>query len=222
MAERVAPGLLLIGCCTAFGILVFALLSYAVVHGATTQFDAVARSEIHSLASPALTAVMRFVTGLGSRRFLLPLWAVLAVLFYWRGWTSAVVFLGLSAAGAMALDAALKQLFYRPRPDPFFGIPRPQSYSFPSGHALASFCFYAAMAVLLSRRLRNPAARATIWIAAIGLIVSIGFSRVYLGLHYASDVIAGYAVALVWVAGVAFCDWVMQARRSHAGQRAAR
>ena len=99
-------------------------------------------------------------------------------------------------AGAEALDGILKIQFHRQRPEPFFGLLAPPSYSFPSGHALLSCCLYGALATVAGTRRRLTRCAAAV------LILAIGASRVYLGVHYPSDVIAGYLVAIVWMAGV--------------------
>ena len=108
---------------------------------------------------------------------------------------------GAMMAGAVVLENALKYAVHRTRPEPFFGTP-PESYSFPSGHALFSACFYGALAWMLAARTRNAGACAAIWTAALALIAAIGLSRVYLGVHYPTDVIGGYLVAAFWLAGL--------------------
>lgn len=108
----------------------------------------------------------------------------------WRdaGWLVAVFL------SAELLLQALKYSFHRHRPEPFFGIAAPESYSFPSGHALMSTVFYVLLASLLTR---NPVIRG----AAIGVAILIGISRIYLGVHYPTDVLAGYAAAVFWLSG---------------------
>jgi len=86
----------------------------------------------------------------------------------------------------------LKALVHRPRPQPFFGYPQPNTYSFPSGHALISLCFYLALAEIEGRK------RA--WrLAAVLFAVAIGLTRIYLGVHYPTDVAAGFATAIAWL-----------------------
>jgi undecaprenyl-diphosphatase len=108
-------------------------------------------------------------------------------------------------AGALAMDVVLKHVFHRARPVAYF-VPQPRTYSFPSGHALGSFCFYLVLAGLLTARLRDLTARVLIWMVAALLVAAIGFSRVYLGVHWPTDVIAGYAAAAFWVAGLVTVD----------------
>jgi undecaprenyl-diphosphatase len=105
------------------------------------------------------------------------------------------------------LDVGLKELFARARPQAFFDDYRiPKSFSFPSGHALFAVCFFGGLAVLLSHRLRGRLARILVWAIALVLIFLIGVSRVYLGVHYPTDVLGGFAVGTVWVASVALGD----------------
>ena len=103
---------------------------------------------------------------------------------------------------AIVCNIGLKDLIQHARPEPFFGK-EPSSYSFPSGHALYSLCFYGMIAGVLAAHALEPAARIGIWGAAALLIAGIGLSRVYLGVHYPSDVIAGYLSA-AFVIGAVF------------------
>jgi undecaprenyl-diphosphatase len=101
--------------------------------------------------------------------------------------------------GAEVIEAALKAHFHRQRPEAFFGAPSPESYSFPSGHALLSVCLYSLLATMISARLEGRA-RWLVRCGAAALIVAIGLSRVYLGVHYPSDVIGGYLAGVAWIA----------------------
>ena len=93
----------------------------------------------------------------------------------------------------------MKLGFHRARPAPFFGIPAPNSYSYPSGHALFAVCFFGTLAWILAARRASRLARGALWGGAIVIAWLIGYSRIYLGVHYPTDVIAGYASALVWL-----------------------
>jgi len=113
----------------------------------------------------------------------------------------------------MLLDLSLKHAFHRTRPTAFFGA-LPHSYSFPSGHALFSFCFYGVLAGLSAGRTRSQPARILIWTLAAVLVTAIGLSRIYLGVHYPSDVIAGYLAATLWVTALISLDRMRIRRRS--------
>lgn len=143
---------------------------------------------------------MRGCTLLGSALFLVPLGAFLAWRLTRMGRRPAAILLVVAALGGEALDEALKLLFARPRPAAFFGLAQPETYSFPSGHSMASCCFYGALAMIAAARARSRARRWAIWAGAAALIVCIGFSRIYLGVHYPSDVLGGYLAAVAWLA----------------------
>jgi undecaprenyl-diphosphatase len=107
----------------------------------------------------------------------------------------------IGMAGAELLMPILKVEFHRQRPEPFFGEVAPNSYSFPSGHALLSFCCYGLLAMVAGSHLRGRRRR-LVRIGAVVLILAIGISRVYLGVHHATDVIAGYLVGTIWLAAL--------------------
>lgn len=100
---------------------------------------------------------------------------------------------------AVALNVLLKQLVQRPRPDGFRLIAE-TGYSFPSGHSMVAMAFYGLLAWMVWHYERDRFVR---WLCVIGfglVIALIGISRIYLGVHYASDVIAGFCVSLIWLA----------------------
>jgi undecaprenyl-diphosphatase len=108
--------------------------------------------------------------------------------------------------GALLLSASLKMALPRARPDPFFGVPLPHSGSFPSGHALIAMSFFGGLAAVTARRTPRRVLKIAIWSAALAAILLVGLSRIYLGVHYPSDVLAGYGVGLLWVGVVAATD----------------
>ena len=182
-------------------LILFSWLADEVLRKHTDRFDDSVRSVIHDFASPGLTALMRFVTNLGDWQVIMTATlCLLAYLWYRRDNTHILVAL-VAMMGAGILDASLKLAFHRTRPDPFF-IPKPSTYSFPSGHALISLCFYGLLAGTLTHDMRSKWQRVLVWSVAVVLIGIIGFSRVYLGVHWPSDVIAGYAAALIWMGAV--------------------
>ena len=183
-------------------LLLFSWLAEEVLEAGTIRFDDSVRAAVHQHASPALTVFMRGITLLGSMEVLLP--AVLIVLTFLlvRRKRYEAIVLAVTMAGGLILNMVLKLSFHRARPDPFFNLTVPASYAFPSGHALLALCFYAVMARILSDSWTSHGLRWMVWSAAVCLIGLIGFSRVYLGVHYPSDVLAGYAAAIVWISAV--------------------
>lgn len=176
----------------------FAWLAVAVMRNAATGFDLAVRGAVHSRATPALTSAMETVTLLGSSLYLLA-WGIIAVLsLAMRGRRRAAALLVICGLGGEAWDEALKLVFRRPRPVPFYGQ-APWTYSFPSGHTVASCCFYCALAAILAAGLTSVALRVSVWIAAVAITLAVGFSRIYLGVHYPTDVVGGYLAAIFWL-----------------------
>ena len=189
----------------AAALFVFGWLAEEMLEGDIQQFDTFVRTAVHQLATPGLTRLMQVFSFFGSAAAVtaMCLAAICVSLYYRRTQTAAM--LAVMMLGVAALDVALKLAFHRPRPVAFFGA-TPSTYSFPSGHALGSFCFYGMLAAILAARARGRDAKFGIWMAAALLVGLIGFSRIYLGVHYPSDVIAGYCAAVVWVGAVSFLE----------------
>ena len=218
--DRLGPRLGL-GLLAALIVLVlFGVLAEEVREGGAQPVDDAIRAAVHGVASPTATAVLHTVTQLGSPLFLIPMTMIASLIFLHLRRIRGAILLTATMAGVSLLNWILKLFFQRERPVPFFGLSVPSSYSFPSGHSLASFCFYGALAALVTARLRSPVLRAVVWASAVVIIVAVGFSRLYLGVHYATDVIAGYATGFVWVLTVASADRVFR-RADERGSKAA-
>ena len=184
----------------------FAWLSFEVQNGDIGHFDNAVRELIHQISQPRLTQALRAISAVGSP-FASTLLAVIAIVtFMVLSRRHDAVVLALTIAGANIVDHVLKVSFHRPRPTPFFDLPEPESFSFPSGHALVAFCFCAMAARLLSAPIQRLAIRSAIWITATLITLVIGFSRIYLGVHYPSDVAGGYAAGAAFTAFVILAD----------------
>ena len=206
---------LLLGLTAAIGSLVFfGWLAEEVLEGETRHFDDVTRAAVHTLATPALTTAMRGISFLGSALFLTAITIVVIIIFALRKWGREAKLLAITMIGASTLNTTLKLAFARPRPIPFFDLTPPETYSFPSGHSLASCCFFAGLAAILSGRVKSRRMRIIIWIAASIMFLLIGLSRIYLGVHYTTDVIAGFAAALIWILVVRFVELQLARRRA--------
>jgi undecaprenyl-diphosphatase len=177
-------------------------LAAKVTRGETTSFDANVRHSIHSISSPGVTQLLSAITFLGSQAVVIVASGCFAILMLWNRRRDRAMLVVATIAGAEVLLSILKNHFHRQRPDPFFDERLPPSYSFPSGHALLSFCCYGLLAALGGASLRGRI-RWLIRICAAALILAIGLSRIYLGVHYPTDVIAGYLAAMAWTAVVA-------------------
>ncbi len=205
---------LLIGLILALGALMFfGWLASEIFEGETKVFDETIRQAINQTATPALTSLMVFISFIGSAIFLVPLGVVVIIIFLRLKWRRAAVLFVITMAGEIILNLTLKAFYGRTRPDPFFDYPLPSSYSFPSGHALGTFCFYGILAWLVTARLESRTTKIIIRILAAILIFLMGFSRIYLGVHYPSDVVGGYLAALVWTVTVALGDFFFNRKK---------
>jgi membrane-associated phospholipid phosphatase len=209
---------LIVGFAAAVAALIFfAWLTDEVLEGDSQHFDEVTRLAVHEFASPAITQAMRGISFLGSSLSLTLLTAGVIVWFLLRKWKREAKLFAVTMLGASLLNTILKLVFKRPRPVPYFNLLMPETYSFPSGHSLASCCFFGALAALLSVRIKSKRKRAVLWVFAVVMFLLIGLSRIYLGVHYTTDVIAGFSAALIWIMVVRLVE-LQLARRKRKSQ----
>ncbi|MEO8089094.1 MAG: phosphatase PAP2 family protein [Gemmatimonadales bacterium] len=213
-SQRLLTVELLLGLLIAAAALVlFTWLGREVLEGEVLAFDERLRALVHSAASPRLTVLMRAASLYGGPTVLIAAGVVAAVAFIIKGWRRGALLVVVTLAGASVLNGLLKFSFARVRPAAFFDYPLPGSPSFPSGHALYAAGVFGGVAVLLSSRLHSLPLQIGIWLVSISLILLVGISRVYLGVHYPSDVLAGYTIGTIWVIAVALGDRLMRHRR---------
>ncbi|GAA3404372.1 phosphatase PAP2 family protein [Paenibacillus hodogayensis] len=162
-------------------------------------FDSAVIGFIQGMESDSLTKVMKMFTWLGTG---LPI-AVLTVIVGWvlysaLGHRRELLLLGIAMAGSGLLNYLLKLAFQRARPN-IHRIMEVNGYSFPSGHSMAAFSLYATIAYLLWRHIPSASGRVILILVSSLFILIIGISRIYLGVHYPSDVIGGYLASGCWV-----------------------
>jgi membrane-associated phospholipid phosphatase len=179
----------------AFGVIV----DEQIVEGETRTDERLA-DWLHGRATEPLTDVFRGITRLGNFTTLTAVTLVAVVIFWRRRERIDAAFVALAALGAQVLSTGMKLSFRRDRP--FFPDPlaTESTFSFPSGHALVSLAVYGSIALVLARRLTSRGKRALLLGATALLVIAIGFSRLYLGVHFLSDVLAGYAAGVAWLA----------------------
>jgi membrane-associated phospholipid phosphatase len=144
------------------------------------------------------TDFFRVVTDIGSPAAAVAIGALICVVLYRRRQLVDAALLPLVLVGAELLNLILKLTFHRPRPEVAFV--HLETYSFPSGHAMISTAVYGALAYLAWSRLRTRRARLALITATTTLVSLVCFSRLYLGVHYLSDVLAGAAGGAFWLA----------------------
>lgn len=178
----------------------FITLSVMVLVRGGLPFDTPVYELISRLISPALTRVVIILTQTGDVPVLVPLTVVAVALLWWRGHPSLGVLITVNLASAALVNKLIKQLIQRPRPslEQLFPV---GGYSFPSGHSFTSMAFYGLLIYLVFRLCYGRWK----WVACTGLgvlILAIGLSRIYLGVHYASDVAAGFCGGFLWVTAI--------------------
>lgn len=189
----------------------FARLADEVVERDTDQLDQTVLDGLRHFNSPTLDVVARGFSALGSEAIVVLL-ILLLVLFGWqRRWGAASALL-LTTVGAQLLNNVLKDLFQRTRPAPVIGLIPAQAFSFPSGHAMVSMAFYTFLAYLSWRVLRGWQ-RTALTGGLLLLVLLIGLSRLYLGVHYLTDVVAGYLAGFFWTDAVIVGGHVLTRRR---------
>jgi len=161
------------------------------------RLDATVPLWVRSTFPPWFDVPMRAITALGYYWVVVPL-----SLFFRRGHALYAVLLLISSAGAALLATFLKYLFQRPRPELFESDYTASFYSFPSGHATIAVAFYGTLALLIALRLQDWRRWAVLVVGA-ALALLLGLSRLYLGVHYPTDILAGYLAATLWTGTVA-------------------
>lgn len=175
----------------------FAELSGEVFEGETRRLDTGVLLWIHSTFPAWFGWPMRLVTALGYPWVVTPLLLLAVYVFYRKNLKLSAVLLLVSVPGAAILGTSLKSLYGRARPELFESGYAAPSYSFPSGHAVTAISFYGVLALLAARRLEGWR-RWVVAVAGAALILLVGFSRLYLGVHYPSDVLAGWSLGSAW------------------------
>jgi undecaprenyl-diphosphatase len=203
---------------SAFVIWAFTELADVVIEGESRRFDRAVLLWIHTTFPSWLDGPMRILTALGYYWFVLLLLVVIVAFFYQRGWRLSAILLLVSTAGSAVLTTVLKSVFQRARPELFDSGYQASFYSFPSGHATVAVGLYGMLTVVLAYRLRGTA-RWAVAVTGILVVLLIGFSRLYLGVHYPTDVVAGYLAALLWLVcvGAVYALW-LSVRRLRAGE----
>jgi membrane-associated phospholipid phosphatase len=201
MVDRMrALGLPLLGALLALtaSLLVFSVIAEDVV-GNEIRADQRLADWLHNRAADPVTDVFRVVTFLGSFVTLVAASLAAAVVLWRRSERAEAVFVALAFVGAQVLTNGMKLAFRRDRPSFPDPLATATTYSFPSGHALVSLAVYGALALIIARRLSSPVERALLFVGTGVLVFAIGFSRLYLGVHYLSDMVAGFAIGIAWL-----------------------
>ncbi|MCF6459972.1 phosphatase PAP2 family protein [Clostridium sp. Cult3] len=164
-------------------------------------FDERIMDYIHGKATLLGIDIMRKVTYFGSVYFFLPIGLIIFFYMLRKRDTIGVFLLILSTLGSYGLNYILKNIFIRTRPLKYFLIEQ-GGYSFPSGHAMVSMTFYTTMTYLLIRKINKKETKVLLKSINFLTIVLIGFSRIYLGVHWPTDVLMGYLIGYLFYIGM--------------------
>ena len=152
---------------------------------------------IHRFANPQLDRIMLFVTGLGDPPAVTTIFVItIAWLLMKRRYTDGIRFT-IVCVGGVVINQGMKLFFAKPRPELWPRLIAETSFSFPSGHAVGSMVVYGFLGYLVARELHHY--KGYIYAIASALIIAIGLSRLYLGVHYPTDIIAGYGIGFLWL-----------------------
>lgn len=177
----------------------FGILTALVANGLTDDFDTAALLWINQHASAYFDAFFLAVTQLGGVLFVASFSIFLALFLSYKKHSLRAIFVVVSIGGAALLGTMFKAVFERSRPDLWEWIIHETSFSFPSGHATASM----AIALIVAALLWHTKWRLTVCIGGVIYVLLVGLSRLYLGVHYPTDILGGWLLSLGWVSLIA-------------------
>lgn len=191
----------------ALSLTVFALIALSVSDNQIHRFDDNLIGWVQGMESPGMTKWMQAFTWIGSGLPVIIITIIsMIVLYVFLRHRRELLFLAVVIAGSALLNALLKLAFQRARPT-IHRLIEASGYSFPSGHSMAAFSLYGGLAFLIWKHIPTATGRVMMIIVSAAFILTIGLSRIYLGVHYPSDVAGGYFLSGSWLA---ICIWFYQ------------
>ncbi|GAF06649.1 type 2 phosphatidic acid phosphatase family protein [Paenibacillus pini JCM 16418] len=180
-------------------IVLFGIVALGIGLNKIAWFDQFFIHVVQGMENEKLTSVMKWFTSVGSSGVVIPLTIIVMVLlFVLLKHRRELILLIWVLAGSEILNVILKMIFHRTRPDTHRLIDI-SGFSFPSGHSMGAFSLYGVLAYLLWRHIPSAVMR-VVWVIFCALmILMIGVSRIYLGVHYPSDVLGGYLISAFWL-----------------------
>ena len=184
---------------TAALLAVSALWGWLATTKSVVAFDRALTQHLVALRSAPITGMFRWVTWLGDVRVVSAVVVVTGAAFVWKHRPGHAATLAASTWGTLLLVAAAKAATLRERPPQVDRIVGTVGSALPSGHAALALACFGALAALLTSNVATRLVRSAIWVAVGLLVVAVGFSRVYLGVHWPTDVVSGWVIAVGWV-----------------------
>ena len=182
-----------------FSGIAFGYIATAIGNESIAHFDTAVIGFVQGLEAPWLTSIMKVFTWIGSG-YVVSLIALIGfiVLFFVLRYRHQAFLLISVIAGSVLLNSSLKNYFKRERPE-IHRIMDANGFSFPSGHSMMAFALYAIIAYIAWRNVKTTMSRVVLILFTALMIIMIGTSRIYLGVHYPSDIIGGFAASALWV-----------------------
>ena len=192
------------------GIWLFSFIASEVMEGDSQAFDravllAMRRPDGKPIGPPAIQEAARDLTGLGGVTWLTLLTAFTSACFLLDGRKRMALFAAVSVGSGLALSTLLKSMFQRPRPDLVPWGAYVSTSSFPSGHSMLSAVTYMTLGAMLARSQPRKRLKVFFLLSAAFLSFLVGLSRVYLGVHWPTDVLAGWAAGASWAIVCGLC-----------------
>jgi undecaprenyl-diphosphatase len=215
-ARAAFAGLAIVLLAVPFGLLLFLVEDH---WAPLSRLDGGGRDELHALAlhHEGLVTASKVLSTIGSALVYFPLFAAVAAWLAWRRLPRLALFVVVTVAGSALLNAIVKLIVHRTRPTVADPVAHAAGLSFPSGHAQGAVVAWAVLLLVFLPALRGPW-RAIAVAIAVAMVLATGFARVALGVHFVSDVLAGYVLGAAWVAAMiaAFNAWRRDAGHSAA------
>lgn len=179
-------------------ILIFLVIAIFVVKKDSLYIDRLGYNFVSSFISDFRTPIVRFITYLGGAQLVIPLFAIVLIVFVCMGRKRDTLLLGLCLFFQTLLNYILKHIFRRTRPS-VLRLIKQGGYSFPSGHTMISSAFYGYLMYIVYKNVKNKYLKWGLIIFLSILVFMIGCSRIYLGVHYTSDVLAGFFISIAYL-----------------------
>lgn len=175
--------------------LLFILLSYFVLNNQTSYIDSLVHSYILNIRNHNLTIILKTITNLGGANFLIVLSVILLIIIKKK---KIPLYISINLICAFLTNEIAKNIFTRSRPIGINLIDE-TGLSYPSGHSMVSLSYYGFIAYLLYKNSKNKITKSIIVTTLFLTIILIGFSRIYLGVHYLSDIIGGFLLSIIYL-----------------------
>ncbi len=189
-------------------IYIVAQISDEVLEQEAFAFDQTILLWIHAFANPTLDRLMQIITRFNDPNVVSIMAGFALILLLWKRCYPEVKIFLIDCAGGVILSYGLKSVFGKTRPDLWQSPIKEVSFSYPSGHALGSIVFYGFLAHLIATR--YPQFSWLIYLLAAAFIGAIGLSRLYLGVHWPTDIIGGYGIGFLWLT---FCITMLKLQK---------